>query len=149
MISTLSALDKLILEEKSKGLLIKKLMKGKEININELANKYKKFLDEKNRFKKKIVSLIKNKLNINSINNGEENAFNENSFYNYLSQKKQINYYFFIEIKNKKTILIKFSIIWWYFENYRSCNMKCLSNLYNHMEAFENFYQIYMNFELL
>ena len=111
MISTLSALDKLILEEKSKGLLIKKLMKGKEININELANKYKKFLDEKNRFKKKIVSLIKNKLNINSINNGEENAFNENSFYNYLSQKKQINYYFFIEIKNKKTILIKFSII--------------------------------------
>ena len=114
MISTRSALDKLILEEKSKGLLLKKLMKGKEININELANKYKKFL-EKNRFKKKTVFLIKNKLNINSINNGEENAFNENSFYNYLSQKKQINYYFFIEIKNKKTILIKFSIIWWYF----------------------------------
>ncbi len=78
-------------EEASKKPLLKKLLNGKLININELVNKYKKCIDEEIIiFRKRIISLIKNKPNINSINIGEENHFNENSFFNYLSQGKQL-----------------------------------------------------------
>ena len=119
-------------------------------NINELANKYKKSIDEEIIIlRKKIVSLIKNKPNINSINIGEENYFNEDSFYNYLSQENQLIVKFLSNYKiNKRFIYIPrlFNDI---LENYQSFNIKCLSDLYNYIEAFDNFYQIYMNFETI
>ena len=91
-------------EEKSKMPLLRKLLDGKGININNLANKYRNFLDKEIiLLRKKIVSLIKNKPNINDINFGKENSFDEISFYNYLSQGKDliVNFLSKYKIKNR------------------------------------------------
>lgn len=134
-------------EEASKKVLLKKLINGKLININELANKYKNCIAEEIIiFRKSIVSSIVKKPNINSINIGEEDYFNEDSFFNYLSQEKQLVANFLSKYKIKKRFKFNSKLFDDILENYQSFNLECLSNLYNYVDSFDNFYQIYMNF---
>ena len=135
------------IEEKSKEKLLKTLLDGKGTKINKLANKYKMNIDKKIiDLRKKIVSLIKNKPNINSIINGEEDVFDENSFYGYLSQGKKLIFDFLTKYRIKKRFSLDLQVFDDILKNYQSFNLACLSNLYNYLEKFENYYQIYMNF---
>ena len=135
------------IEEKSKEKLLKTLLDVKGTKINKLANKYKMNIDKKIiDLRKKIVSLIKNKPNINSIINGEEDVFDENSFYDYLSQGKKLIFDFLTKYRIKKRFSLDLQVFDDILKNYQSFNLACLSNLYNYLEKFENYYQIYMNF---
>ena len=130
-------------EEKSKEQLLKKLLNGKGIKINKLANKYKMNIDKTIiNLRKKIVPLIKNKPNINSINNGEEDVFDENSFYSYLCQGKQLIVDFLSKYRIKKRFSLNLQLFDDILKNYQSFNLDSLSNLYNYLEKFEIFYQI-------
>ena len=105
----------------------------------------KKIID----LRKKIVSLIKNKPNINSINNGEEDYFDEISFYGYLSQGKKLIVDFLSKYRIKKRFSLDLQVFDYILNNYQSFSLACLSNLYNYLDKFENFYQIYMNFAII
>ena len=134
-------------EEKSKQILLKSLMDGKGINIKRLANKYKESLNKEIYYlRKKIISLIKSKPNINSINNGEDLIFDENSFYSYLSQGKELIANFLSKYRITKRFILNSKLFDDILENYQSFNLKCLSDLMNYLEDFDNFYKIYMNF---
>ena len=134
-------------EEKSKQILLKSLMDGKGINIKRLANKYKESLNKEIYYlRKKIISLIKSKPNINSINNGEDLIFDENSFYSYLSQGKELIANFLSKYRIKKRFLLNSKLFDDILENFQTFNLKCLSDLWNYLEDFDYFYKIYMNF---
>ena len=134
-------------EEISKEKLLKKLIEGKGINVQKLAKKYKESLNiEICYFRKKIISFIKSKPNINSKNNKEEQIFNDNSFYNYLSQGKELIANFLSKYRIEKGFILNQKLFDDILENYQSFNLKCLSDLSNYLEDFDCFYKVYMNF---
>ena len=133
-------------QEKSKEKLLGKMLDGKGVEINKLANKFKSSLNKDiYELRKEIISFINNNDKINSIKI-EEDAFNEDLFYKLISKWKNFISSFFTEFQitkrfiNQKPyedILIK----------YQSFNNKCLSDLFKYMEEFDFFYQIYKNYQ--
>ena len=118
-------------QEKSKEKLLGKMLDGKGVEINKLANKFKSSLN------KDIYELRKEIIDkINSIKIEEEDAFNESLFYDLISKWKNFISSFFTEFhitkrfinqKPYEDILIK----------YQSFNNKCLSDLFKYMEEFD------------
>ena len=134
-------------EEMSKEKILKQLIDGKGIKVQKLAKKYKESVDKEIcYYRKKIINVIKSKPNINSINNEEDQIFNDNSFYNYLSQGKDFIANFLSKYRIEKRFILNSKLFEDILENYQSFNLKCLSYLSNYLENFDCFYQVYMNF---
>ena len=134
-------------EEMSKEKILKQLIDGKGIKVQKLAKKYKESVDKEIcYYRKKIINVIKSKPNINSINNEEDQIFNDNSFYNYLSQGKDFIANFLSKYRIEKRFILNSKLFEDILENYQSFNLKCLSYLSNYLENFDCFYKVYMNF---
>ena len=136
-------------EEESKEKLLQKMLNGEGVKINKLANKYKSSLNKDiYKLRKEIISFINKNDKINSIiiEEEEEDAFDEDLFYDLISKWKNFISSFFTEFhitkrlinrKPYEDILIK----------HQSFNYKCLSDLFKYMEEFDFFYQIYKNYQ--
>ena len=134
-------------EEMSKEKLLKKLNDGKGIKVQKLAKKYKESINKEIcYYRKKIISFIKSKPNISSVNNREEQIFDGNSFYNYLSQGKDLIANFSTKYRIEKRFILSSKWFDDILENYQSFNLKCLSDLSDYLENFDCFYKVYMNF---
>jgi len=134
------------IEEKNKQNLFRKLLANNGVIISKLADNYKKSLNiEIYEIRKKILSFIKSKINI-GYDYGNEDIFDEHSFYYYIFKWKEFISKFVSEFKIRQRFINKKP----YDEiliNYQSFNIKSLSELYNFMDEFDNFYHIYMNYE--
>ena len=114
-----------------------------------MANRFKESLNKEIIYlRKKIIFLIKSKPNINSINNGEEHL-DENSFYECLSQEKELIASFLSKYRIAKRFILNSKLFDDIMEKYQSFNLKRLSDLRNYLEDFDNFYKKYMNFSII
>ena len=84
------------IEEKNKQNLFRKFLASNDLIISKLADNFKKSLNNNEIYeiRKKILSYIKSKINVEDVH-GDGDIFDENSFYYYIFQWKEFisNFY--------------------------------------------------------
>ena len=140
-------------QEEIKEIILKNLLKAEGIDIIKTGEDIKYDPDLKTIFslRKKIISIIKSKPNINTISliNNNEEFFDEDTFINYVFQGKSLVQNFVTKYKIKRGFKFNPTVFDNILQDYQTFNYKYISNLKNYLEKYDIFYQIYNNFATL